>query len=103
MCSKSHPAGRAAGLGLLAVLVILCVISLAACRAGGATHTVTTATAFYLDGPQQARPPDGTLAAGTRVTLVRTAGSYSEVVLPDGRRAYVAADSLVAIGAAPPR
>lgn len=108
MSAENHPAaadgaGRAAGLWLAAALVIVCAISAAACQGDGATHTVATATAFYLDGPQQARSPDGTLAAGTRVTLVRAAGSYSEVVLPDGRRAYVATDSLVAIGAAPPR
>jgi hypothetical protein len=65
------------------------------CQAvGGATHSVAHETPFYLDGPQQARPPDGTLAAGSRVTLVSAAGSYAQVVMPDGRRAYVAADSL---------
>jgi uncharacterized protein YgiM (DUF1202 family) len=34
------------------------------------------------------------VAAGTRVTLVSAAGSYAQVLLPDGRRAYVATDSL---------
>ncbi len=54
-------------------------------------------TPFYLDGPQQARPADGVLAVGARVTLVQEAGSYTQVTLPDGRRAYVAADSLKAL------
>jgi hypothetical protein len=83
-----------------AALVVVCVALLATCR-GGATHTVATDTSFYLDGPQQARSPDGTLAAGTRVTLVRVAGSYAEVTMPDGRRAYIAADSLITIGTTP--
>ncbi len=75
--------------------LLLCALLLAGCQAGGgATHTVATETPFYLDGPQQARPPDGTVAAGTRVTLVSAAGSYAQVLLPDGRRAYVATDSL---------
>lgn len=65
------------------------------CQAGSsATLSTTLDTPFYLDGPQQARPPDGTLTAGTRVTLVSAAGSYSQVILPDGRKAYVASDSL---------
>jgi hypothetical protein len=85
-----------------AVMVLACVLLIAApliltgCQAGGgATHRVVNETPFYLDGPQQARPADGVLAAGTEVTLVETSGSYALVTLPDVRRAYVAADSLV--------
>ncbi len=78
-----------------AAALLLCILLLAGCQAGGgATHSVENETPFYLDGPQQARPADGTLTAGTRVTLVNAAGSYAQVVLPDGRRAYVATDSL---------
>jgi len=73
---------------------LLGILLLTGCQAWGATHEVIVETPFYLDGPQQARSADGTLAAGTRVTLVREAGSYAGVTLPDGRRAYVAADSL---------
>ena len=83
------------------VMVLACVLSVAApliltgCQAeGGATHRVVNETPFYLDGPQQARPADGILAAGTAVILVEASGSYALVTLPDGRRAYVAADSL---------
>jgi hypothetical protein len=87
---------RGGGWGLyLAVALALIALLSAGCQpAGGATHTVAGDTPFYLDGPQQARPADGTLAAGARVTLVSVAGSYAQVVMPDGRRAYVAADSL---------
>lgn len=78
-----------------AVGLLLGVLLLAGCQPGGdATHVVAHETPFYLDGPQQARPPDGTLAIGTRVALAREAGSYAQVVLPDGRRAYVEAGSL---------
>jgi hypothetical protein len=35
------------------------------------------------------------------MTLVRVAGSYAEVTMPDGRRAYIAADSLITIGTTP--
>jgi len=78
----------------LAAGLLIGILLLTGCRTNGATHEVALETPFYLDGPQQARPADGTLAAGTRVTLAREAGSYAEVTLPDGRRAYVAADSL---------
>jgi hypothetical protein len=94
-------AGPSAGLAVVAAVVLLAApllaapLLLAGCQAGaGATHTVIGETPFYLDGPQQARPPDGVLAAGTAVTLVEAAGSYALVLLPDGRRAYVAAGSL---------
>ena len=76
--------------------LLLCTLMLTGCQtAGGTTHSVKIETVFYLDGPQQARPPDGSLAAGTRVTLVNLAGSYAQVVLPDGRQVYLATDSLV--------
>lgn len=75
--------------------LLFCALLLAGCQANdGGTYTVVIETPFYLDGPQQARPADGLLPAGERVTLVRTAGSYAQVMLSDGRRAYVAADSL---------
>ena len=84
------------------VMVLACVLLIAApwiltgCQAeGGATHRVVNETPFYLDGPQQSRPADGVLAAGTEVTVVETSGSYALVTLPDDRRAYVATDSLV--------
>lgn len=85
------------GLFLAVALAVIALLSAGCQPAGGATHTVAGDTPFYLDGPQQARPADGALAAGSRVTLVRAAGSYAQVVMPDGRRAYVAADSLKAL------
>ena len=63
------------------------------------THTVTIDTEYYTDGPQQARPPDGTMKAGTKVTLVEEAGSYCRVKSENGIEGYVVADSLKAAGA----
>ena len=51
-------------------------------------------TVYYKIGPQQAQPPDGTFRAGTRVTLIREAGSYSLVRSADGTRAYVVGSAL---------
>jgi hypothetical protein len=84
-----------AATGLVCALLVAAPLLLTSCQAGdGATHSVVNETPFYLDGPQQARPPDGVLAGGTAVTLVAASGSYALVKLPDGRQAYVAADSL---------
>ena len=78
------------------VLGLLALVGLAAAGCGGAryTHTVSVDTQYYRDGPQQARPADGTLAAGTMVRLVSESGSYSLVETPDRRQVYVASDSI---------
>jgi|TARA_B100001964_G_scaffold173365_1_gene190945 uncharacterized protein YgiM (DUF1202 family) len=61
------------------------------------THVVTTDTVYYMSGPQQARPPEGKFKAGTKVTLVQKAGSYSVVRSAGGVQAYVSTASLKAI------
>ena len=58
------------------------------------THVVTADTVYYLGGPQQARPPEGTFTAGTRVVLIRDAGSYGQVRSETGVEAYVSSGSL---------
>ncbi len=60
----------------------------------GFTHVVTTDTPYYESGPQQSRPPEGTLRAGTRVRILEEAGSYTRVETEDGIRGYVASDAL---------
>jgi hypothetical protein len=50
--------------------------------------------AYYLSGPQQARPPDGYFEKGIRVRLVSGAGSYSVVESETGVTGYVPNDSL---------
>jgi hypothetical protein len=61
------------------------------------THLVQRDVEYYLAGPQQARPPDGTWSAGSRVTLLREAGSYCLVRSAEGVEAYIATDALKAI------
>ena len=54
-------------------------------------------TAYYLTGPQQARPPDGAFEKGMRVALVLDSGSYSLVTSESGITAYVSTSSLQVI------
>ena len=61
------------------------------------THVVTADTVYYMSGPQQARPPEGTFKAGTKVALAESAGSYSLVRSAGGIRAYVSTASLKAL------
>lgn len=61
------------------------------------SHVITTGSAYYTGGPQQGRPPDGTLFQGTRVRVLENAGSYSVVRTADGIEGYV---STAAIGPA---
>ena len=54
------------------------------------THlTQSTGEQYYLNGPQQARAPDGSFPKGTRVKLIRESGSYSLVLSESGITAYV--------------
>jgi len=62
------------------------------------THVIATDALYYKGGPQQAQPPDGTFKAGTKITLIEEAGSYSLVRSADGVEAYVAADALSKVG-----
>jgi serpin B len=62
------------------------------------THTIQAETPYYTSGPQQGRPPDGTLPTGTKVKLLREAGSYSQVQAESGVTAYVAGETLQEIG-----
>jgi hypothetical protein len=58
------------------------------------THELTVETPYYTEGPQQARPPDGIMQAGTKAKIVEDAGSYALIEMEDGTKAYVIADSL---------
>jgi hypothetical protein len=75
-------------------LIVLVGLAATGCSGPGYTHRVAADTEYYRDGPQQARPPDGTLPAGTLVRLVSSAGSYSLVETSDRLQVYVASDSL---------
>jgi hypothetical protein len=63
---------------------------------GAFTHEIggPFETVYYLTGPQQARPPEGKFKPGTRIRLLRNAGSYSQVQSEGGVTAYVATGAL---------
>jgi hypothetical protein len=75
-------------------LIVMLMLTAAGCGGAAYTHTVTVDTEYYRDGPQQARPADGTLAAGTKVRLVSESGSYSLVETSNHMQVYVASASL---------
>ena len=56
------------------------------------THVVGDGGAvYYLTGPQQARPPEGTFPPGTKVRIVSEHGSYVRMESETGQTAYVSA------------
>ncbi len=59
----------------------------------GFSHVVTVETRYYLSGPQQARPPEGSFKSGTMIREIQSFGSYSLVESADGIRAYISAGS----------
>lgn len=61
------------------------------------THVIAAETAYYTTGPQQGRPPDGKLKTGTRLRVVKLAGSYVQVKTDTDLVAFVIADSLVKV------
>lgn len=91
----------------MVALLLVIVVVVAGCSTSGKsstdagrveksayTHVVTEETAYYLNGPQQAMPPQGKFPKGTRVTLVRDAGSYAVVTCESGITAYVSTAAL---------
>jgi rhodanese-related sulfurtransferase len=60
------------------------------------THVVASDTPYYTTGPQQGRPADGTFKAGTKIALIRDAGSYSLVKSEDGTQGYIVSTAVVA-------
>lgn len=58
------------------------------------SHVVKFPTEYYIGGPQQARPPDGTFNAGTEVNVLEDAGSYLLVESKDGIKAFVSISAL---------
>lgn len=55
---------------------------------------VFSRTVYYLDGPQQGRPPEGVFKSGTRVTIEVDNGGYIKVSADNGVTAWVSAGSL---------
>jgi hypothetical protein len=87
-------------------LVSSLALALASCGATAslthfpnATHELASSTEFYRGGPQQARPADRRLDAGTLVRVIETAGSYTLVELEDGVGGYVLTNALLPLKA----
>ena len=66
-------------------------------------HALAADAEYYLDGPQQSRPPDGTLKAGTKVMVIEDAGSYCRVRSEDGILAFIATNAIKAANDAGPQ
>jgi len=64
-----------------------------------AGHVLAADTEYYIDGPQQARPPDGTLKAGVKVRVIEEAGSYCRVQSEDGTLVFISADAISSLSA----
>jgi hypothetical protein len=62
------------------------------------THVTVRDTYYYLDGPQQGRPPDGKFPEDTRVEMLDEKPAYSRVESEDGITAWVETADLVPIG-----
>lgn len=72
-----HALGIVSALMLISVTMSGCKSKAGVSGGNDFTHVVTQETEYYLDGPQQARPPDGTLTAGTKVKLIESKNNYS--------------------------
>ncbi len=54
------------------------------------THWLERETSYYLDGPDKKSPADGSLAAGTKVTMLERDGKYCLVRTDENLSVYVA-------------
>ena len=57
-------------------------------------HIVTKRCDYYLNGPQQASPPDGHFDEGTRIRLVSPAGDFCRVQSASGIEAFIDAAAI---------
>lgn len=63
----------------LAALLLVAVGCRSQDKAGDWTHQTSAAVEYYLAGPQQSAPPDGTLPAGTPLRIISEDGSYTRI------------------------
>ena len=57
-------------------------------------HSVIHETPYFKIGPQQALPPDGSFKVGTKIRIIKEAGSYSWVESADGIKAFIATNDI---------
>lgn len=82
-------------LGLAALLLSLALV--VGCQSHPTqayTHMIIADTAYYVGGPQQSRPPEGTLPEGTLVNIIQEAGSYTLIASDSHVTAYVATSAI---------
>ena len=60
----------------------------------GQQATIVADTVYYMTGPQQSHPPEGSFKANTVVTIQQDNGAYVLVSSSDGITGWVIADSL---------
>jgi hypothetical protein len=53
------------------------------------THVIIKRTYYYINGPYQGRPPDGTFAEGTQVEMLNEQTACSQVKSEEGITAWV--------------
>lgn len=62
------------------------------------SHVIASEAEYYITGAQQGRPPDGKFPVGTKVNIIRQAGSYTQVRSESGVEATVASDAIKELG-----
>lgn len=58
------------------------------------SYVMKTTTEYYAGGPQQARPADGELQAGTKINVIEDSGSYTLVETEAGVKGYVSTSAI---------
>ncbi len=53
------------------------------------SYVIANKTAYYTGGPQQARPADGEIEAGTKIKVIEDAGSYVLIETESGIKGFV--------------
>ena len=62
-----------------------------------AGYVILNDTPYFKNGPAQPMPADGTIRAGTAVTVGKKIGSYTLVRTPDGTVGYVKTSDIATV------
>ncbi|MBL8896897.1 MAG: hypothetical protein JNM84_04690 [Planctomycetes bacterium] len=80
---------------VVALVLVSCGTTISNPRFPNATHELATSCELYRGGPQQSRPADLRLEAGTLVRVIETAGSYTLIELENRDGGYVLTSALL--------